>query len=175
MPCLVSDSTRDDSELKNIIKTELMREHLQNDTISFNRSIVDWIASAERQLDTENPDKHHIAVAAEEIVIVDDDEGAADIRVCRPSNGDNVTDAGKTYLPMETDYLNESSWITEICRDAQIRLQSEEVVKGMYHGIHCCLHSIFMDFRLLNHRCYLSGRSNCTLRRHAFIRRRFTA
>lgn len=125
-----------------------MREHLQNDTISFNRSIFDWIGSAERRLDTENPDKHHIAVAAEEIVIVNDDEGAADERVCRPSNGDNVTDAGKTYLPMETEYLNESSWITEICRDAQIRLQSEEVVKGMYHSNRCRSHSIFIYFRL---------------------------
>lgn len=133
----ITSDNKADIELKNIIKSELLREHLQNDSISFNRPIIDWLAEAERKLEMKQYDGNECASenanATEEIVIVDDIESVEnkdEHRVVRPLNDSFVTDAGKLHLPIEARFQTESSWITDVCRDVQIRLQSEEMVEG---------------------------------------------
>lgn len=126
---------RGDIELMNMIKSELMREHLRNDSISFNRPITDWLAEAERNLDTRRQDgtKCDSDNAIDEIVIVDDIEcveSKGESRVGRQLNESSEVEAKKLHLPIETSFQDECSWITDVCRDAQIRLQSEEIVEG---------------------------------------------
>lgn len=125
---------KDDIELKNMIKSELMREHLRNDSISFNRPITDWLAEAERNLDTRKQDgtKCDSGNAIEEIVIVDDIECVSkrESYVGRQLIESSAVEAKKLHLPIETRFQDECSWITDVCRDAQIRLQSEEIVEG---------------------------------------------
>lgn len=128
-------ANKGDMELKNIIKSELMREHLQNDSISFNRPINDWLAEAEQNLDSKKPTGHIGAShnAGEEIINVDYIESVAnkEERGGRPVCDSSVLPGvGKLYLPIETRLQDEASWVADVCRDVQIRLQPEEIVEG---------------------------------------------
>lgn len=126
---------KDKSELKSIIKSELMREHLQNDSISFNRPIIDWLDKAEQNLETRKHDGKvgDVEDTIEEMIIVDDigsgepNEGK---QLSSRLNAGSTVDAGKLHLPIDARFQEESSWITDICRDVQIRLQPEEIVEG---------------------------------------------
>lgn len=140
---------QDDSELKNIIKSELMREHLQNDSISFNHPIINWLGEAEQKLETKKHDRSESGSdnASEEIIVVDDIENVAnkDDR-CSRLNDSNVIGTGKLHLPIEMRFQDESSWITDVCRDVQFRLQPEEITEGktkLSHVLYSFTNEIF--------------------------------
>lgn len=117
-----------------------MRERLQNDSISFNRPMIEWLDEAEGKLATRKSDGNESGSdnTAEDIDI-EGIESKEEYRVCRPLNDNNTVDAGKLFLPIETRFQDESSWITDMCRDVQIRLQSEEIVDGMSFSVKCIL------------------------------------
>lgn len=128
---VIQSANKDGSELKEIVKSELLREHLQNDSISFNRPIVGWLTEAERNLESrkrESNDGDH-EHTMDEIVIIDDVESVANKQE-NQLNDAHAIEAGKLYLPIETRFQDECSWITDMCRDVQTRLQPEEIVEG---------------------------------------------
>lgn len=135
----IPSANKDDIELKNIIKSELMREHLQNDSISFNRPIIDWLTESEEKLEKKKP-TGHLGTShseAEEIIVVDDIESVPNKgeRGGRPLDDSSaLPEVGKLYLPIETRFQDEASWVADVCRDVQIRLQPEEIVEGMRIG-----------------------------------------
>lgn len=138
---------QDDSELKNIIKSELMREHLQNDSISFNHPIIKWLDEVEQKMKTKKHDRSECDSdnASEEICVVDVIENVANKN--DRLNDSSVINAGKLYLPVEARFQNESSWITDVCRDVQFRLQPEEIVEGkttLSHVLYSFKNNIFV-------------------------------
>lgn len=115
------------SNLKELIQTEINREHLQNDTISFNTIVSSWITKTEEEFQLKDR-KSFPRPNDDEIVVVDDidDESDAAAQAKRKNAGDKSS--LESRIP---DNLQmESSWITEICRISQIKLQPEEIVSG---------------------------------------------
>lgn len=117
-------STIDEDKSGNVhemVKSELMREHLHNDIISFNNKLINWIEGVE---DTGIKCSNHIT--NDEIISVDeqDDEDSGRSQT-------SPTKAGKNYLQVavQTGH-DEMMWIHEVCRRTQIRFQQEEIVEG---------------------------------------------
>lgn len=168
---------KDESELRSIIKSELLREHLQNDSISFNRPIIDWLEKAEQNLEMMKHDGKvgDMDDTVEEMIIVDDieSEGSNEgkLRSSRLNAGSTI-EAGKLHLPIDPRFQEESSWITDICRDVQIRLQPEEILegKGCYWKRSIIFSLINRTFVYFRFRRGISGRTDNACRGVEVIR-----
>lgn len=118
---------------KDIIKDELIREHLQNDTISFNHRIRNWLNDADTKLykirkESVQNDK---PILNSEVIIVDDEVDALnsskDKVALLESKEENLS---KDILPVKNDMQNEYLWVRDICRNLQIKYQPEEIIEG---------------------------------------------
>lgn len=106
--------------IREIVKSEIMRENLQNNAISFNTNLVEWIEGIEA-----SETKCLSVLADEKFIIVDNV-----IEEC-----ENFTSPHPLYsnnclqFPIENG-SNEIRWINELCRKMQVRFEQEEIVDG---------------------------------------------
>lgn len=118
------------TDLKQIIKTEINREHLQNDTISFNHAVNVWIAKAEDRLQTGDIKKRPLFIE-DDVIIVDDIDTKFDQRKCSSSVKCNKLEGeSNALLPIPDHLQNEFSYVTDVCRDVQVKLEPVEIVEG---------------------------------------------
>lgn len=109
--------------VREIVKSELIREHLQNDIISFNKKLTKWIDDVE-----ENVTKGMLRSLHDDIIVVDDeDANGEDKKYTSPLK----TNKNCMQLPIQCQ--NEVLWINEVCRRTQIRFGQEEIVEGEIH------------------------------------------
>lgn len=107
--------------VREMVKSELIREHLENDVISFNTKLVKWMENAE-----ENVTKDFKLQFDENIDVVDEDgDGELDKHRISPLKSDKNC----LQMPIESGH-DEVLWINEICRRMQIRFDQEEIVEG---------------------------------------------
>lgn len=128
-------STETSSNLKELIQSEINREHLQNDTISFNTIVSSWISKTEDQFQI-NGCKAFSKSNDDDIIDVDNIDSESDAPAKK--NVDN-----NTSLELRTnDTLQmECAWVTEICHSAQIKLQPEEIVPGKKITCKICINN----------------------------------
>lgn len=117
----VSDTDAEDN-VRDMIKTELLREHLQNDTISFNTRLTHWIDNFE-----ETRMKGFNKFCSNEIIVVDDD-GETDL--LEKTSGKTKSDKQVSQLFIGNRFHDESMWTSDICRRLQIHLEPEEICDG---------------------------------------------
>lgn len=106
--------------VRDIVKSELMREHLQNDIISFNSNLKNWISQAE---------SNEMKCSSQKI----DDTIDVDIENDEQSSPTNVSPMKPNSNCMELPIANGSDEVTcinEVCRKMQIRFDQEEIVGG---------------------------------------------
>lgn len=102
----------------------MKREHLQNDVISFNTRLTNWLDKIE-----ENTKKIITKKHGDEIVVVDDDIDAMQLE--QQSKKSKIGENSKClHLPIEHSYENEVMWINEVSRRSQVNFGSEEIVPG---------------------------------------------
>lgn len=119
------------TKLKEMIQSEINREHLLNDTISFNHMVNVWIAKTNDKLNV-NDRKKSIKLNDDAIIVVDDDDDDIDISSRKTVNkSNNPMNKAHVNLGISDHLQMETSWINDICRNAQIKLESEEIVPGM--------------------------------------------
>lgn len=120
------------STYKDVIKNELIKEHLQNDTISFNHRIKEWLDVAEAKLLKIR--KENVSVADDildtEIIDVDDLSDTTSSSTKMKYLDCKEEYSNKLVLPVENNLQNEFSWIRDLCRGLQIKIQPEELVEG---------------------------------------------
>lgn len=107
--------------VRDMVKSELLKEHLQNDTISFNTKITKWLDETE-----ENVSKGFIKKLDESIVIVDDDDEG---EMLKNKTSPLKMKKNLVQLPIQGEH-DEIMWINEVCRRTQIRFEQEEIVEG---------------------------------------------
>lgn len=116
-----STNMENDQNVRDIVKSQLMKEHLQNDVISFNTKVLKWVAGVE-----ENADKCQKQTNDEEIIIVDDQiDDVSNKKFTSPTKANN----NSLQLPIQSGF-DEIMWINEVCRRTQIRFQPEEIEEG---------------------------------------------
>lgn len=109
-----------EQNVREMVKSELIREHLQNDIISFNKKLTKWIDVVE-----ENVTKGVLKSMDDTIIVVDDkDEDDQDNKYNSPLK----TNQNCMQLPIQRQ--DEVMWINEVCRRTQIRFGQEEIVEG---------------------------------------------
>lgn len=116
-----SIKTENSENVRDIVKSAIMREHLQNDIISFNTNLQKWMA----QVDA-NERKYLHPEIDEQIINIDieNDEDAEQMNVS-PKKANHLGG----YLPIGRE-SDEIMWINEVCRKMQIRFDQEEIVDG---------------------------------------------
>lgn len=111
---------KSEPNVREMVKSELIREHLQNDIISFNRKLTKWIDDVE-----ENVTKGSFKSTDEKIIVVDDDDDDEhDKKHTSPLKLNNNC----MQLPIQNQ--SEVMWINEVCRRTQIRFGQEKIVEG---------------------------------------------
>lgn len=121
--------------IRDIVKSEIMREHLQNDAISFNTKLVKWIEGVE-----ESEMKCLNQSFDEKFINVDSEiEEIPDKKFTSPLK----TNKNCLQLPIENG-LGEITWINEVCRKMQVRFEQEEIVEGESKEIYSVPLSIYM-------------------------------
>lgn len=106
-----------------IVKSEIMREHLQNDIISFNTRLRNWIARVET-----NEMKCLNKKIGDQIIDIDiENDAESDQKEISPKKVNNHC----MQLPITTG-SNELMWINEVTRKMQIRFGQEEIVDGKF-------------------------------------------
>lgn len=114
--------TETELNVHEIVKSELMKEHLHNDTISFNAKLTKWLDDVE-----ENVSKGIIkAINDERIIVVDDDEDELNQSKRKAS----PLKPSKSHVQLPIQRPDEIMWINEICRKMQIRFEQEEIADG---------------------------------------------
>lgn len=126
------------NNLSSIIKKQIKRERLKTDTLSFSNRITDWISNCS------NLEKGIMS----DVGNVDDDDIICvdDIPECRKqiklepdlvaSSKTTAADVNKQWMPIEASISKEITWVTDVCREIEINLHPEEIVKGT------CLHIV---------------------------------
>lgn len=100
----------------------MIREHLQNDVISFNTRLTNWLDQIE-----ENSKTIITKVHDDEVVVVDGDA----MHLERKSGKSKISASlSCLHLPIESSYEKELMWINDISRRSQIKFGSEEIVQG---------------------------------------------
>lgn len=118
------------TDLKQMIQTEINREHLMNDTISFNHSVNVWLAKAADSLKTDDTKhKFRLSIDDDEGIVVDDDDNAsAEKQKLADIKATEKKPVAELLVP--DNLRTECSWIVDICRSVQLKLQPEEIVNG---------------------------------------------
>lgn len=118
---LASAKAENAENVRDIVKSEIMREHLQNDIISFNSNLKNWM------MQVESNEMKCLNQKLDDTVKIDiehaDDE----------SNQNNISPKKANNHWMELPIAkrsNEVMWINEVCRKMQIRFGQEEIVDG---------------------------------------------
>lgn len=126
------ESKLNTASYKDMIKNELIKEHLQNDTISFNHRTKEWLDEADAKLYKIKKENVQNArdVFDSEIIDVDQIANASSSKVKRGFLEYEKEYCNKLTLPVENDMRNEFSWIRDMCRSIQIKIQPEELVEG---------------------------------------------
>lgn len=113
----VKSKPNEDKNVQEIVKSELEREQLHSNIISFNTQLTNWLQTTE--IETKPLQKH---IFDHELINVDecsndDDEHSKRSRIHKMSKSSNHT------IPhsLSTELL----WVTDICRRSQINLQPE--------------------------------------------------
>ena len=123
---LIINSGQIGNSLSSLIKNEIKKERLQESTLSYCRKVTDWIKESNlNRKPVNNKELNDM-----EIVNIDEIEdtrrkGASMKTMCK-----NLL-YGKVYMPIEDNLIKEDSWITDACRDIQLELQPEEILKGL--------------------------------------------
>lgn len=120
-----SSTTESSENVRDIVKSEIMREHLQNDIISFNTRLRNWIT------ETETIEMKHLnRKIGDQIIEIDidieNDEGSEQKEPSPKKVNNNCI-----QLPIVKG-SNEVMWINEVCRKMQIRFGQEEIVDGKF-------------------------------------------
>lgn len=110
-----------EQNVREMVKSELIREHLQNDSISFNKKLTKWIDDVE-----ESVTKGLLRSTDDEIVVVDNDDDEKE--QCKKHISPLKT--SKNCLDLPSQSHTEVMWINEVCRRTQIRFGQEEIVEG---------------------------------------------
>lgn len=109
---------------RDIVKTELIKEHLQNDMISLNTRLTNWIESID--------EKYMKGVNKwlnDEIITVDDDDPSEKMEKSQ-TNLKRQNDSKLPHLLVEDKYQNELMLVNDICRRHQIHCEPEEIDDG---------------------------------------------
>lgn len=116
-----SITTDNPENVRDIVKSELMREHLQNDIISFNARLRRWMSQVET-----NEMKCLNQKLGDQIVDIDieNDDGADPKEISPKKANDHCM-----QLPIVKG-ADELLWINEVCRKMEIRFGQEEIVDG---------------------------------------------
>lgn len=139
MPAIKNQSTTSNestalskpTDLKQMIQSEINREHLLNDTISFNHSVNVWLAKTEDSLNTEDTkQKYRLSIDDEIIIVDDDDNDMASADKQKRADNKNILTKPMAELLVPDSLRTECSWIVDICRSVQLKLQQEEIVDG---------------------------------------------
>ncbi|XP_055309470.1 YEATS domain-containing protein 2 [Sitodiplosis mosellana] len=112
-----------EQNVREMVKSELIREHLQNDIISFNKKLTKWIDDVE-----ENVTKDLLRSMDDKVVVVDDDDEEEPLK-----KNTSPLKIQKNCLQLPNQCHNEVMWINEVCRRTQIRFGQEEIVEGVLH------------------------------------------
>lgn len=120
------------NEYHDIIKTTIDREHMYNDVISFNKSVINWIDENEVKLKKyhQNTDDY----SDDEIIIVDDhklDQNLPKTKI-KIESDDRFT-SGDVMIPMDEKSADECFWINEICREIDIKLLPEKIADNVVY------------------------------------------
>lgn len=121
-----------------MVKSELIREHLQNDTISFNTRLTNWIENVEG-----TRTKSAFKSFDNQIVIVDDDDDDD----CKGKVTEHKSkDSGFSHLLIDNKFQTELSWINDICRRLQIRFEPEAITEGKFNVQKLYFHHVLCIF-----------------------------
>lgn len=110
-----------EQNVREMVKSELIREHLQNDIISFNKKLTKWIDDVE-----ESVTEGSLRTTDDEIVVVDADDDEEE----QSKKHSSPLKTSKNCLELPNQTHNEVMWINEVCRRTQIRFGQEEIVEG---------------------------------------------
>lgn len=118
----VKSKSNEDKNVQEIVKSELEREQLHTNVISFNTQLTNWLQATESET---KPLQRHIMDS--ELINVDecsndDEEHSKQSKIHRMPKSSNQA----TPLSLNTELL----WINDICRRSQINLQPEETNEG---------------------------------------------
>lgn len=115
--------------VRDMIKSELIREHLQNDTISFNTRMNNWIQVIEET--TLKGSNSAFKTIEDQIIVVDDDDRNDSDETKKSINQlTQQKQSNLTHLLTDNRYQNELMWINDICRRSQIRFEPEQIEEG---------------------------------------------
>lgn len=140
-----ASESKPSADLRQMIQSEINREHLHNETITLNHMVKAWISKTEDAMRTDHDSKIGVrAPVDDELIVVDDDEATA-VNVKTEATGtagNGVTMGNKGYLRLPENRQTECSFVDEICRSAEIKLQPEAVANGEqpYHIAHKQFH-----------------------------------
>lgn len=141
-----SVSECDQQNFKDIVKTELIWEHLQNDDISFNTCLVNWIEDVEKNIWTKTKKEDDDTI----IDVVDDgDSTRIDTKHIKTEYASSTEH--KVHLPIEPKYQEELSLINDIYRSTQTKFEPEEIIEGRKNAFikidkfsHLCLFFLYL-------------------------------
>lgn len=118
--------------VRDIVKSELMREHLESDVISFNRKLVKWIDEWDS-----NGVNGLKQATNEPIIVVDElDDDKTEAKHANASTSDNKL----VQLPIQKG-IDEIMWINDTCRKMQIRFDEEEIASGTFEYLNASFDS----------------------------------
>lgn len=112
--------TENEANVRENVKSELMKEHLQNNTISFNTKITKWLDEMDK-----NVSKGLIKSMDNSIIVVDEDEDELKQKNTSPLK----INRNLLQLPIQSGH-DVIMWINDICRRTQTRFEQEEIVEG---------------------------------------------
>lgn len=115
----------DQQDVKDIVKTELIREHLENDGISFNIGLVNWMNNVERSVQIQKKKDSDDAFVAIDVVDDSDSNETNALRMDQSMHG-----ARKPYLPIDAKYQDGISLVNDVSRSMQIKFEPEELIEG---------------------------------------------
>lgn len=115
--------TKPSKDLKQMIQSEIDRDLILN-TVTLNHAVSAWIAKTENSLRIGNihaPDDN-------EIITVDGDDNP--MQKSRPERMDGASLNNMCILQLPENRVTECSFVNDVCRSAEIKLQSEEIADG---------------------------------------------
>lgn len=124
--------------VRDIVKIELIKERLQNDMISFNSRLTNWIENFDEK-SIKGPNK----LLNDEIITVDDDEPSEKMKKS-PNDIKSEKNSELPHLLIQDKYQNELMLVNDICRRHQIHCEPEEIDGG---NLNACLMCIYIQNR----------------------------
>lgn len=145
-----NNHVKQENSIKDMIKSTIEQEHLQNDGLTFNQPILSWLTTAENKIEKFYSEKNQRKSIVDDTIIVVDDDDETHANVMSPSQRFCMDDASakrKLYLSIDSNSSDECSWINEMCRSIRMNLRPEEIVDGvMYPATQKCLSVALRSF-----------------------------